>query len=84
MITADFLLSSWCVVVVALLGLLGGRSEVGRIGRHGELFLDDGDARGTSDWAGFCLDWEDIPSLSFSSVLFSSSRGRQTQKCGQR
>ena len=30
------------VVVVALLGLLRGRSEVGRVGRHGELFLDAG------------------------------------------
>ena len=56
------------VVVVALLGLLGGRSEVGRVGRHGELFLDAGEGHGTSDSAGFCFDWEDIPSLSFSSV----------------
>ena len=56
------------LVVVALLGLLGDRSEVGRVGRHGELFLDAGDGHGTSDSAGFCFDWEDIPSLSFSSV----------------
>ena len=46
---------------------------MGRVVRHGELVLDAGDARGTSYSAGFCLDWEDIPSLSFSSVLFSSS-----------
>ena len=52
------------VVVVALLGQLGGRGEVGRDGRHGELFIDAGDARVISDPAGFCLDWEDIPSLS--------------------
>ena len=71
------------VVVVALLGLLGGRGEVGRVGRHGELFLDAGDARGNSDSAGFSFDWEDIPSLSFSSVLLSSSRGRGSEfdKC---
>ena len=30
-------------------GLLGGRGDVGRVGRHGELFLDAGDCHGTSD-----------------------------------
>ena len=59
-----FCLFSSSRVVVALLGLLGGRIEVGRVGRHGELFLDAGGGRGTSDSAvkiirlGF---WEDIP-----------------------
>ena len=64
------LFPSSCVVVVALLGLLGGRDEVGRVGRHGELFLDAGDHHGTSDSAGFYFDWEDIPSFSFSYVSF--------------
>ena len=44
------------VVVGALLGLLRARDDVGRIGRHGELFLDAGDDRGASDLDGFPSD----------------------------
>ena len=77
------LFSSLSVGVFALLGLLGGRGEVGRVGRHGELFLDAGDGHGTSYSAGFCLDWEDIPSLSFSSVcLFLRRAGWPNARMG--
>ena len=40
--------------VVVVVALLGGRSDVGRVKRHVELFLDAGDGRGTSDSAGLC------------------------------
>ena len=76
------LFSSSPVVIVALLGLRGGHGEVGRVGRHGELFLDAGDGRGACDSAGCCFVYLESP-LSSSRIKLNGFKIRKVLQTPQ-